>query len=203
MSDPRRAARWIVVAFVALALVAAGCGGKAPTGVKYHCPMHPTYVSDKPGDCPICGMRLVPIETKAQPTAAPATAPAASDKGERKILYYRSPMDPRVTSPVPAKDAMGMDFAPVYADQAGAAAVPGHATVTTTEEGRRLAGVQTAEATREKLDASVRTVGTVVVDETRVRHVHVKTPGYVEKLYVDFTGQLVQAGRPILSVYSP
>lgn len=30
--------------------------------VKYHCPMHPTYISDKPGDCPICNMKLVPIE---------------------------------------------------------------------------------------------------------------------------------------------
>jgi Cu(I)/Ag(I) efflux system membrane fusion protein len=28
----------------------------------YHCPMHPTYISDKPGDCPICGMKLVPME---------------------------------------------------------------------------------------------------------------------------------------------
>lgn len=30
--------------------------------VLYHCPMHPAYISDKPGDCPICGMKLVPIE---------------------------------------------------------------------------------------------------------------------------------------------
>lgn len=29
----------------------------------YHCPMHPTYTSDKPGECPICGMNLVPMET--------------------------------------------------------------------------------------------------------------------------------------------
>jgi membrane fusion protein, copper/silver efflux system len=29
---------------------------------RYHCPMHPTYISDKPGDCPICGMKLAPIE---------------------------------------------------------------------------------------------------------------------------------------------
>jgi membrane fusion protein, copper/silver efflux system len=30
--------------------------------IRYHCPMHPTYISDKPGDCPICGMKLVPME---------------------------------------------------------------------------------------------------------------------------------------------
>jgi hypothetical protein len=31
----------------------------------YHCPMHPNYTSDKPGNCPICGMNLVPIEEEA------------------------------------------------------------------------------------------------------------------------------------------
>ena len=33
----------------------------------WHCPMHPTYVSDKPGDCPICGMKLTPIDEAAPP----------------------------------------------------------------------------------------------------------------------------------------
>jgi Cu(I)/Ag(I) efflux system membrane fusion protein len=37
---------------------------------KYHCPMHPTYVADRPGDCPICGMSLVPIKSAAAPTTA-------------------------------------------------------------------------------------------------------------------------------------
>ena len=158
MNDRRRVIRGSVVVAVvalALALVAAGCGPKTQVGMKYHCPMHPTYVSDKPGDCPICGMRLVPIEAK----TAPATAPAGS--------------------------------------------VPDHAPVTTTPEGRALAGIRTAVAAREKLDYEIRTVGTVTADETQVRHVHVKTAGYVEKLYVDVTGQLVKAGQPILSVYSP
>ena len=40
----------------------------------YHCPMHPSYTSDKPGSCPICGMDLVPVET---PPSPPATTPSA------------------------------------------------------------------------------------------------------------------------------
>ena len=44
-----------------------GCGDSSKTTAikkepKYHCPMHPTYTDDRPSDCPICGMRLVPIK---------------------------------------------------------------------------------------------------------------------------------------------
>src|SRR3989338_8121586 len=34
---------------------------------QYRCPMHPNIISDKPGDCPICNMRLVPSEIEAAP----------------------------------------------------------------------------------------------------------------------------------------
>jgi Cu(I)/Ag(I) efflux system membrane fusion protein len=63
-----------------IALTATGtaaCHGSKPAvaeapakAVRYHCPMHPSYVSDKPGDCPICGMRLVPMESPAPSAAA-------------------------------------------------------------------------------------------------------------------------------------
>jgi len=39
---------------------------------QYHCPMHPSYVSDKPGDCPICGMKLVPVQAHAPDPAGSA-----------------------------------------------------------------------------------------------------------------------------------
>ena len=39
-----------------------------------------------------------------------------SASGEREPLFYRNPMDPTITSPTPAKDSMGMDYIPVYAD---------------------------------------------------------------------------------------
>jgi hypothetical protein len=88
---------------------------------RYQCPMHPSVVQDHPGDCPICGMRLVKAELPA------ATAP---DAGERIVRFYRSPMNPRETSPTPRQDEMGMDYLPVYEDEVHAAApVPGLATV--------------------------------------------------------------------------
>ena len=80
---------------------------------QYYCPMHPDYRSDKPGDCPICGMRLVPVEKKKEEKPAPVAAAPV----ERKILFYRNPMNPSVTSPVPTKDEMGMDYVPVYSDE--------------------------------------------------------------------------------------
>ncbi len=46
----------------------------APTKkAHYHCPMHPQYTSDKPGDCPICGMRLVQIESASETPSVSAT----------------------------------------------------------------------------------------------------------------------------------
>jgi hypothetical protein len=113
-------------------------------------------------------------------------------------------MDPSVTSPVPAQDSMGMDYLPVYADEqpaTAAADIAGHAVVNVKSEGLTLAGVQTAPAVRERLARTIRAVGTVTADESRIRHVHTKIPGWVEKLYVNFTGQLVTKGEPILSIF--
>ena len=159
----------------------------------YHCPMHPSYVSDKPGNCPICGMKLVQREASPQPS------------GERRIAYYRSPMDPKVRSDKPAKDSMGMDFIPVYEDEARATGskVPGRATVSLSPEKRQVLGIRSEEIHHDQLTRVIRTVGKVAVDERRLHHIHTKYDGYVEHLYVDFTGKLVRRGEPLLSIYSP
>jgi RND family efflux transporter MFP subunit len=104
------------------------------------------------------------------------------------------------------KDEMGMDYVPVYADEVGqrpSAAVAGLAPVQLTDEGIRLAGVQTEPAINGALVRSIRTVGTVTADETRIQHFHTRVSGWVEKLYVNFTGQFVKQGQPMLSIYSP
>src|ERR1022692_4318826 len=77
----------------------------------YTCGMHPQVIQDHPGNCPICGMKLTPIRKQAGDTPA----------GGSKIKFYKSTMTPGETSPTPAKDSMGMDMAPVYESEAGAA----------------------------------------------------------------------------------
>jgi RND family efflux transporter MFP subunit len=186
------------------AVVVATRGGGSAHGsgakvAKYHCAMHPTYTSDKPGDCPICGMKLVPMD-QGGTGGALAAKPA-----ERKVAFYRSPMDPKVHSDRPAKDEMGMDFIPVYQDEleGGPAPVSGRAAVTISAERRQLLGVRSEPVKTIRLSHRIRTVGRVAVDERRLRHIHTKYDGYVEHLYVDYMGKLVRRGERLLSIYSP
>jgi len=142
--------------------------GAAPV---YYCPMHPTTVSDKPGECPICQMNLEPVPGSLSPAGRRRRARAA-------ILYYRSPMDPTVRSDKPAKDSTGMDFVPVYADEVrqGGGMVPGRSVVTLSSERRALLGVRTEKsATRASIGPSAPSAGGR--DERRLAHVHTKFEG--------------------------
>jgi Cu(I)/Ag(I) efflux system membrane fusion protein len=118
----------------------------------YYCPMHPTYTSDKPGDCPICGMSLVKRE------AAPPAGEKPTKTGERKLLYYRNPMNPTVTSPVPMKDSMGMDYVPVYEEQT----VEGGVYIS--PEKQQLIGVKKEKVEKRNLSGQILTVGRVAYD---------------------------------------
>jgi len=140
-------------------------------GEKYTCGMHPWIITDKPGDCPICGMKLTRIEK--QPDAAQ-----------------------------PKEEDFVADIDPTNAGKAGGA-VDGLATVRVGEDVLLRSGVQTAPAVRATAGRSIRTVGIVVPDERRVRTVQTKLDGWVERLHVNYTGQLVAAGQPLASIYSP
>ncbi|MCA9784563.1 MAG: efflux RND transporter periplasmic adaptor subunit, partial [Candidatus Cloacimonetes bacterium] len=288
MASGKKSLVWILLALLlaggmGTVLVTVLGGENGAEAVQYHCPMHPTYISDHMGDCPICGMRLVPIDSASpeeeeidgahvntQPEGEHATAdgytcpmhpevhsdtkgrcpkcnmflvpvpadstatgytcpmhpevhsdtegrcpecgmflvpetkPSGKNGGQGTILYYRNPMNPEIHSPVPAKDSTGMDFVPVYAAEgAGGGKVPGHAVVPTTDEGRRQARVQVQAVRRGELGRTIRTVGTVMADETRERRVTLKVGGWVEALAVSTSGQLVTQGDPVLSLYSP
>ena len=240
----KKIATLLVLAVLAASLAGCGRGADAEKAV-YYCPMHPTYTSDRPGDCPICNMKLVkrekespgprptdgqaglpdrqvdtgqgtagggnaaPVPEKtlhevcvehrctmkgcpmmvrtdlkpgerllcpvcgevismangkvveiAQPShVAPAAAAPAPVKG--KILYYRNPMNPEVTSPVPMKDPMGMDYIPVYEEAPGAQAGAG---IYIPEEKQQLIGVRIEPVKKRRLEKIVRATGKIAYD---------------------------------------
>jgi RND family efflux transporter MFP subunit len=153
----------------------------------YTCGMHPWIIQDHPGNCPICGMKLEPVHKAANASA-----------GELKILYYKSTMKPGETSKVPAKDSMGMDMVPVYEN--GAASSYEIAIDPATIQ---MMNIQTTEIARGPLRRTIRTVGTIDFNETALADVTTKFKGWIEKLDVDASGQLVHRGEPLFEIYSP
>jgi len=196
----------LLLAFAVPLTAVSACSKSSQQATRYHCPMHPTYVSDKPGDCPICGMRLVPIEDKkgsevpAKPGAATRAHAHPTDSGQAELGHqvWTCPMDPEVVSDKPGR----CPKCRMALERKAAGAVPGLAAIDVSTEGLKLAGVRTAVAEKGRIARTIRAVGVVRADETRVRHVHTKIAGWVEKLFVNFTGEPVAAGRPILTIYS-
>ena len=68
---------------------------------------------------------------------------------------------------------------------------------------QQLLGVRTAPAERRMLTQPIRAVGSVRYDETRLADVNVKVDGWIEELHVDYTGQFIEPGQPLFTLYSP
>jgi Cu(I)/Ag(I) efflux system membrane fusion protein/cobalt-zinc-cadmium efflux system membrane fusion protein len=135
-----------------------------------------------------------------------ATEGTASDRGSGPCaagaapLYWKAPMDPTYVREAPGKSPMGMDLVPVCADEAGATA---DGEVRIAPALVQSMGVRTARVERRDLARTIRAVGRVDYDERRVAHVHTKIQGWIEKLSVDYEGQMVERGEPLLEIYSP
>ena len=135
---------------------------------------------------------------------AMATAAAMDLPTQRRVLYWYDPMHPAYTSDQPgiAPDC-GMNLVPKYADEVEAMQDRPPGTVMLSVEKQQLIGVRTTEVRRAPLQRTIRTVGRVEADETKIAHIHVKVPGWVETVYVDFVGKLVRKGQPLFTLYSP
>ncbi len=129
-------------------------GASAEAATLWTCPMHPSVTSHQPGECAICGMKLVPVERRA------AEPPAAGG-------------------------------------------VPGLTTVEITPERIQRIGVRTARVERGSLGDALDLVGFVTPDETRLRRVQLRVPGWIRELYVNQTGESVRRDQPLLAIYSP
>ena len=122
---------------------------------------------------------------------------------ERKVLFYRNMENPSVTSKVPAKDSMGMDYVPVYADADTFGNNTPAGQVIIDPVTVQNIGVRTAITEEKTLSHVIRAMGRVDFDEERMVRLHPKTEGWIQKLKVDKTGQWTKKGSDLLMIYSP
>jgi Cu(I)/Ag(I) efflux system membrane fusion protein len=118
-------------------------------------------------------------------TPGPRTRDEPGQRGEREAMA----------------DMPGMDGGTSDVDAGGA--VPQHADLTIGPEIQQRIGVTLGKVKNAPLEVKIRTVGIVRPDETKMTNVQLKTEGWVEALFVNYTGQRVKKGDPLLSIYSP
>ncbi len=133
--------------------------------------------------------------------AIPAATSSATD-AKRRILYYRNPMGLPDTSPVPKKDQMGMDYIAVYAEEDERAATGAPLVKLSLDKVQKL-GVKTEVVALRDLRNTVRAVATVQANERLLHTITPKFDGWIQKLYVNTTGQTVHKGEALMDVYSP
>ncbi|HEX6118568.1 MAG TPA: efflux RND transporter periplasmic adaptor subunit [Dongiaceae bacterium] len=130
----------------------------------------------------------------------PAGAQAAAEPGGRgKIIYYRNPMGLPDISHEPRKDSMGMDYIPVYENDAQD---DGNVVRINLDKVQKL-GVKTQAAAARHLTRTIRATGTIQPDESRQTIVTARFDGWVQKLHVNKTGDMVKRGQAVLELFSP
>ncbi len=170
----------------------------------YTCGMHLQVIQNKPGNCPICGMKLTSIRKQPTPDqsithAMDNSAKNAPDKTKtRKVKFYKSTMMPGEISPTPQKDSMGMDMVPIYENE-----VTDSSSISIDPVTIQNMGIRTGLVSKGPVRGVIRTVATIDYNETTLADITTKFKGWIAKLYVDATGKQVHRGDPLFEVYSP
>ncbi len=127
---------------------------------------------------------------------------ATPTRMDHRVLYYRNPMGLPDTSLVPKKDSMGMDYIPVYADDASHNDPPGMVRISA---GRMQTLGVTSEPVTLKSAAgrTIRATGTLQFDERGLATVTTRVSGWIDHLVVAATGDPVKRGQVLAKIYSP
>lgn len=147
----------------------------------YLCPMHPNYTSDRPSDCPICGMRLVKKEIKEKSVNKKIVERKMSHEGHKMKMPMDMKMEEDGEETEESKE-LTLEIDPVK---------------------EQYLGIKTTKAKLKDVQKEIKALGTVTPDETRLAHIHTKFSGYIQKVFADYEGKLVEKGQPLFTVYSP
>jgi len=148
--------------------------GAESKGDVYYCPMHKQYESDRPGNCPICSMKLV---------KKPSNSGGATSGGSTATDMANMPMaDPSDTA---------------------ASNDPAENAIFVSPEQQQLTGIRTEPVAVRQMVKEIRTSGKIGFDETKITHVHTKISGWIEQVFVEYVGKFVRRGDPLFTIYSP
>jgi len=129
-------------------------------------------------------------------------APDGSAEGEKRILYWVAPMDPKFRKDSPGKSPMGMDLIPVYEGAEPGAGGGDEKALQISPAVVNNMGVRTADVVRRTLNLQINTVGFIVPDDELTRDVHVRSEGWIEKLMVKTAGERIKKGELLFKLYS-
>ncbi len=147
------------------------------------------------------GQRFLPGSSPEESRGGVGSRGEGPCPGGASPRYWQAPMDPTFIRNEPGKSPMGMDLVPVCTGESDGS--PAAGVVQVDPATIQTIGVRTAAVETRDLSRIIRAVGRVTYDERRVSHVHTKVQGWVEELYVDYLGQQVERGQPLLEIYSP
>jgi len=144
----------------------------------------------------------------------PESQPAQPKQETTKKVIYRCPMHPQYTSDRPGKCPIcGMDLVkdkdappethPATRETATQNMPKGFGMVQLPAEKIQLIGIRTTPVTRGSITRTIRAPATVKPDERKIKQAQSKVQGWIERRYVNYTGQYVKRGQPLLSIYSP
>jgi len=126
------------------------------------------------------------------------------DSSGRRILHYIDPMNPAHTSPDPGLAPCGMKMEPVYADDGGQAASSAMplGSVKITPEKQQIIGVRLGEVAKTPWSFTLRALGRVALDETRIYRLNSGSNGFIRQVYSNSTGSLVMKDEPLVTYYN-
>lgn len=191
--------------------ITADAAAAEPAVEYWTCTMHPEVQQLEPGNCPICGMTLVPkYEGSDEPGRKPEALPAAQHAGhaasarQPKVWYMCTMAECNDKgSPTPGTRCPVCGMVREKIEMDAAAADTGDFEIALSERARRLAEVATQEVAYRSLFKQIHAVGKVTYDETRHKVAAAWVNGRIDKLFADFTGMFVTQGDHLVEIYSP